>query len=300
MDYSDYLTVVEVAEKWSLSERRVRKFCQNKRVRGVKKVGGMYFIPYQAEKPVDLRIYRGLNKDRRKEKLFQKLDSYRSDVYKKVDILPLQIFEDNFVASLIYDLLTIEGGHSRLRDIEYALKDLSDMMFSMREDEIILKYKRVIEYICVSAEKHTGNKAISFGFVRGVHHMLTGMPINDSIRSHNEERDIVRKFCNMVNNYRVSEQHPIEKSVIFFLDFMTLRAFKDNHFSVPILFFNFLLMRSGYPMINLEFSNPDIFMKYWMPYVKNNNLDPLLQYVARQIGKRINHHRHLTDRLRRL
>ena len=66
MDFSKYRTVVQVAREWELSERRVCKFCQKKRIRGIKKIGGMYFIPCDAKKPIDLGGFRGLDMTRRR------------------------------------------------------------------------------------------------------------------------------------------------------------------------------------------------------------------------------------------
>ncbi|MFZ1696144.1 MAG: helix-turn-helix domain-containing protein, partial [Blautia wexlerae] len=45
----------EVAKKWGISERRVQKLCEEKRIPGVAKFSRMWLIPKGAEKPVDGR-----------------------------------------------------------------------------------------------------------------------------------------------------------------------------------------------------------------------------------------------------
>lgn len=51
----DYISVREVAEKWGISERRVQKLCEEKRIEGVMRFGHSWMIPKDAEKPNDLR-----------------------------------------------------------------------------------------------------------------------------------------------------------------------------------------------------------------------------------------------------
>lgn len=47
----NYLTVEDVAKKWSISVRRVQILCNGKRIQGAEKIGGIWFIPADAEKP---------------------------------------------------------------------------------------------------------------------------------------------------------------------------------------------------------------------------------------------------------
>ena len=45
----------EAAEKWGISERRVQILCTQNRIPGVSKLGYMWLIPKDAEKPSDER-----------------------------------------------------------------------------------------------------------------------------------------------------------------------------------------------------------------------------------------------------
>lgn len=51
----EYISASEAAEKWGISERRVQKLCEDKRIAGVAKFSYMWLIPKDAEKPVDGR-----------------------------------------------------------------------------------------------------------------------------------------------------------------------------------------------------------------------------------------------------
>lgn len=51
----DYISVKEAAEKWGISERRIQKLCEDKRINGVIRFGRSWAIPQNAEKPADER-----------------------------------------------------------------------------------------------------------------------------------------------------------------------------------------------------------------------------------------------------
>ncbi len=49
------MTVQEASKKWGISERRIQILCSEERVPDLMKVGRMWLIPRNAEKPVDKR-----------------------------------------------------------------------------------------------------------------------------------------------------------------------------------------------------------------------------------------------------
>ncbi|OAA91370.1 DNA-binding protein [Clostridium coskatii] len=55
----DYISTPEAAKKWDTSERRVQKLCEENRILGVSKLGYMWLIPKDAEKPIAGRTQRG-------------------------------------------------------------------------------------------------------------------------------------------------------------------------------------------------------------------------------------------------
>lgn len=51
----DYISVQQAAEKWEISERRIQKLCEEKRIMGAVRFGHAWAIPKDAEKPADAR-----------------------------------------------------------------------------------------------------------------------------------------------------------------------------------------------------------------------------------------------------
>ncbi len=51
----NYLSVAQTAEKWNMTPRRVQVLCNEGRIEGAKRVGNVWTIPENAEKPADAR-----------------------------------------------------------------------------------------------------------------------------------------------------------------------------------------------------------------------------------------------------
>lgn len=52
----EYITVKEAAIKWSISERRVQKLCEENRIDGVVRFSRIWMIPKESTKPQDGRL----------------------------------------------------------------------------------------------------------------------------------------------------------------------------------------------------------------------------------------------------
>lgn len=57
----NYITAQEAADKWGITRRRVHILCVQQRVPGAQRMGNMWVIPTDAEKPADGRTLRYKN-----------------------------------------------------------------------------------------------------------------------------------------------------------------------------------------------------------------------------------------------
>jgi hypothetical protein len=56
----DYMTVKEAGEKWGIGSRMVTLYCAAGRIKGAEKMGNMWLLPKDAEKPEDGRYKKGI------------------------------------------------------------------------------------------------------------------------------------------------------------------------------------------------------------------------------------------------
>ena len=61
----EYISCAEAAAKWGISQRRVQKLCEENRIPGVSKIGYMWLIPKNSEKPIDKRLKRSIDNERK-------------------------------------------------------------------------------------------------------------------------------------------------------------------------------------------------------------------------------------------
>lgn len=55
----DFLTTKQYSFIWDISQRRITKLCEQERINGAVKIGGIWLIPPNAERPKDNRIKSG-------------------------------------------------------------------------------------------------------------------------------------------------------------------------------------------------------------------------------------------------
>ncbi len=68
----NYLTTIEMSEKWGISSRRIAILCEQHRIEGVIKKGKTWLIPFGSLKP----------EDRRKKKKEKSLNQCNIDIRK--------------------------------------------------------------------------------------------------------------------------------------------------------------------------------------------------------------------------
>jgi hypothetical protein len=51
----EYMSAKEAADNWGISKRRVQVLCAEKRIKGASKIGMVWVIPKEANKPIDER-----------------------------------------------------------------------------------------------------------------------------------------------------------------------------------------------------------------------------------------------------
>ena len=59
MYMDNFMTIKEASEKWGISERRIRTLCTEGRIEGATKIGPLWTIPSEIQKPEDQRIKSG-------------------------------------------------------------------------------------------------------------------------------------------------------------------------------------------------------------------------------------------------
>ena len=55
----EYMSISQAAAKWGISPRRIQVLCKQERIPGASRMGYVWAIPVDAEKPKDRRVKSG-------------------------------------------------------------------------------------------------------------------------------------------------------------------------------------------------------------------------------------------------
>lgn len=191
----EYLDVSQIAKKWGISERAVRKYCAENRIEGAKQEKGIWLIPESAEKPE--RINKSQGKELTLLQVLRREDRLRvkGGIYHKVQV------------ELTYNSNHIEGSRLTEDQTRYifetntvgALKKYE----GIRVDDVVetANHFRCIDYIIENA-----NRKLSERMIKKLHFILKN-GTSDSL----QDWFAVGEYKKMPNEVGGMETTPPEK-----------------------------------------------------------------------------------------
>ena len=155
----NYITVKQAAQKWNLSERSVRGYCQEGKLKGTVRVGNTWGIPEDAVKPA-----RKKRVQTKKRTLLEALKQERANgvsggIYHKIQI------------ELTYNSNHIEGSkltHDQTRFI-YETNTIGITDDSVNVDDVI---ETVNHFTCIDKIIDCANLQISEKLIKELHYIL--------------------------------------------------------------------------------------------------------------------------------
>ena len=228
----NYISVIEAAKKWGVSERSVRNYCLNGRVAGARLVGKTWEIPETAEKPK--RAARS-NKSRSLLRILRDERSARlsGGIYHRVQI------------DLTYNSNHIEGSrltHDETRYI-FETNTIGIKDGTVNVDDIIetSNHFRCIDYVIDNAEK-----SLTESYIKELHYILkTGTSdsrhdwfrVGDYKKLPNEvggidtthPKDVKREISALLESYNAKESVTLEDIIEFHASFERIHPFQDGN-----------------------------------------------------------------------
>ena len=227
-----FLTASEIAKKWNISERSVRNYCQQGRVKGAEQKGKLWLIPEDAEKPE--RVMRKEFSDnpllnRLKEEKDMKL---KGGIYHKTQI------------ALTYNSNHIEGSS--------LTEDQTRMIFetntlgetnSVKVDDIVETNNH---FRCVDIIIDNAKKPLTEKFIKELHYILkTGTSdsrkdwfnVGEYKSRPNEvggnktcpPEKVTEEIKKLLTNYNKKQIKTINEIIKFHRDFETIHPFQDGN-----------------------------------------------------------------------
>jgi excisionase family DNA binding protein len=295
----DYITVKQAAERWGISDRRVRLLCAEGRIDGIIRKGRRYLIPSGALKPTDGRRLRGKDIPEQYAALFASVDAIKSglDRLRPFTRGELKRLQDEFLVEFTYNSNAIEGNTLTLRETALALEGVTVDQKPLKDHLEAVGHRDAFLYV---TELVSEKIPISERVIRDIHSLVLidrpedkgvyrRIPVKIMGAFHEPPQPylVPVQMERLVREAARDKRHSIEKTALFHLNFEGVHPFIDGNGRTGRLILNLMLMQAGYPPINVKFTDRKRYYACFDSYYRDNDATPMVEMLAEYAKERL-------------
>ena len=287
-----YITVKQAAEKWGISDRRVRVLCSEGKITGACQEGRAWKIPHDAAKPTDGRY-------KTKESLIPIIEEKLEELNKRRPLTEgeLERLNEEFLTEYTYNSNAIEGNTLTLRETDMVLRGLTIDQKSLKEHLEVIGHKEAFDFVTeLVKEKCEINERV----IKQIHYLVLAdkkddrgvyrrVPVRIMGAAHETAQPylIITKMEELLRNYLASEEHIVTKLARFHIEFEGIHPFIDGNGRTGRLLVNLELMKAGYPPIYIKFTDRIAYYNAFDEYHVKHNLKAMESLFAKYINERL-------------
>ena len=289
-----YIGTKEVAERWGISERRIRALCRNGKIDGAVLDGKTWKIPSDAKKPADGRESAEDILSTMAE-LKQKLDSLRPLTPDEAKAL-----NEQFAIEYTYNSNAIEGNTLTLRETDLVLRGLTIDKKPLKDHLDVVGHKEAFDFVFQLVKD---KEPLSENVIKQIHFLVLGRDvqhrgvyrsvpvyISGAKTQAAEPLLIPEKVQELLEWYQTNtEDDFLTKIALFHLRFESIHPFIDGNGRTGRLLVNLELMKLGYPPVDIKFTDRTAYYKAFDSYAEVGSPKAMFKLFAK----------YLTERLRR-
>ena len=287
-----YITVKQAAEKWGISDRRVRVLCSEGKITGACQEGRAWKIPHDAAKPTDGRY-------KTKESLIPIIEEKLEELNKRRPLTEgeLERLNEEFLTEYTYNSNAIEGNTLTLRETDMVLRGLTIDQKSLKEHLEVIGHKEAFDFVTeLVKEKCEINERV----IKQIHYLVLAdkkddrgvyrrVPVRIMGAAHETAQPylIITKMEELLRNYLASEEHIVTNLARFHIEFEGIHPFIDGNGRTGRLLVNLELMKAGYPPIDIKFTDRIAYYNAFDEYHVKHNLKAMESLFAKYINERL-------------
>ncbi|NDO50747.1 Fic family protein [Lachnospiraceae bacterium MD335] len=287
-----YITVKQAAEKWGISDRRVRILCSEGKISGVMREGRSWMIPENAKKPQDRRF-------KATESLLSAIDRKKMelDFRRPLTAGELERLTEEFIVEYTYNSNAIEGNTLTLRETDMVLRGLTIDRKPLKDHMEAVGHKEAFDFV---RELVKDQVPLSENIIKQVHYLVLADKREDRgvyrripVRIMGAKHEPAQPYLiqpmmeQLLQAYRKSEEHIIRKLARFHIEFEGIHPFIDGNGRTGRLLVNLELMKAGYTPIDIKFTDRVTYYNAFDEYYAKHNLGAMEKLFAGYVNARL-------------
>lgn len=229
-----YITVKQAAERWGISDRRVRILCAEGKISGVIREGRSWMIPSNTKKPQDGRF-------RAAESLLAAIDRKKRelDTRRPLTAGELERLTEEFIIEYTYNSNAIEGNTLTLRETDMVLRGLAIDRKPLKDHMEAVGHKEAFDFVQDLVKEQI---SLSESIIKQIHYLVLAdkredrgvyrrIPVKIMGAKHEPVQPylIQPKMEQSLETYRNSTDHIISRLARFHIEFEGIHPFIDGN-----------------------------------------------------------------------
>ncbi|MEE0265748.1 MAG: Fic family protein [Acutalibacteraceae bacterium] len=287
-----FITVKEAAEKWGISDRRIRVLCSEGKIAGAYQEGRSWKIPADAEKPSDGRY-------KSKESILAQIDRKKQELDTRRPLTEGEVarLNEEFIIEYTYNSNAIESNTLTLRETDLVLKGLTIDQKPLKDHMEAVGHKEAFEFVTELVKENT---PISEYIIKQIHFLVLADKKDDrgvyrripvrimgAQHEHVQPYLIKPKMEQLIREFNESTEHIVTKLARFHIEFEGIHPFIDGNGRTGRLLVNLELMKAGYPPIDIKFTDRILYYNAFDEYHVKHNLSAMEKLFAGYINARL-------------
>ena len=286
------MTVKQAAEKWGISDRRVRVLCSEGKIVGAYQEGRGWKIPVDAEKPSDGRY-------KSKESIISQIDRKKRELDNRRPLTEGEVarLNEEFIVEYTYNTNAIEGNTLTLRETDLVLRGLTIDKKPLKDHMEAVGHKEAFEFVTELVKENT---PISEYIIKQIHYLVLADKKDDRgvyrripVRIMGAQHEPVQPYLiepkmeQLLREFTESTEHIVTKLARFHIEFEGIHPFIDGNGRTGRLLVNLELMKAGYPPIDIKFTDRIAYYNAFDEYHIKHNLSAMEKLFAGYINARL-------------